>query len=427
MNEKYFSDLLGPLEHLIQNLTQKYARIWWESNTCMPRLKRQYTEPEQMNIATELEQLIKRLHQFNSEHAQAGDSVNQERAKIAKPHLEKISHLTGIGLDREFSPGFSRSSKEFIRLVETFDTAMTPANVYQAMRNVWIMNALQHYMKEKVECTIPVFAYSLLYPYTDNILDDPNLFLEEKLEIKLKLKYWLEGSNCVRETDYQEKLYRLVSMIEDHFPRKKFPGVFQSMLSIYNAQIRSLIQQRNYSVPYDLNILDISLEKGGTSVLADGYLIRGQLSPPEADFSFGFGAFLQFADDIQDVSEDYKHGQMTIYSQLAHHYPLDSLANKLLNFIRRVTLMHLSRDNHGKLIDLIINNCEFLVMEAIAKNRQFYSDEYLNRIKIYFPLTYESFDNLTDKLKQSYRSQKTQKVGARSVFSALLKMGFDWH
>jgi hypothetical protein len=171
--------------------------------------------------------------------------------------------------------------------------------------------------------------------------------------------------------------------------------------------------------------LGISLEKGGTSVLADGYLIRGKLTPSEADFSFGFGAFLQFADDIQDVAEDYNRRQMTLYSQLAHHYPLDSLANKLLNFIRRVTLMHLSRSKHGKLIELIIDNCDFLVMEAIARNRQFYSAEYLAQMQKYFPLNFDAFDNLTEKLKQSYHSQGTKKISVGSVFSSLIKMKLD--
>lgn len=425
MNEKYYSRLLGPLGPLVQKLTEKYRRIWWESEINLPHIKRQYTRHKQMDIASELEHLIQRLQQVDGNSAGSLHSANQKRAKIAKPYLEKISHLSEIRLDRAFVPGFNKSSNEFIRMVEHFDPAMTPANIYQAMRNVWIMNSLQHYMNREMECTVPVFAYSMLYPYTDNILDDPDLSLQEKLNIKLNLKYWLEGRECARETEYQEKLYQLVSMIEMHFPREQFPGVFQSMLSIYNAQIRSLIQQRGRTVPYDLNILGISLEKGGTSVLADGYLIRGDLTPAEADFSFGFGAFLQFADDIQDVHDDYSRGQMTIYSQLAHHYPLDSLANKLLNFIRRVTWMHLSQDNHAKLIDLIINNCDFLVMEAIAKNRQFYSDEYLNQIKTYFPITFETFSELTEKLQQSYQAQKAHRVNVGSVFSHLIKLAFD--
>ncbi|MBD3288146.1 hypothetical protein GF337_05025 [candidate division KSB1 bacterium] len=422
MNERYFSRELGPLGQFVQDLAQKYAAIWWDSSTALPLIKNRYTTRNQSRIASELEELIERLRK--AEHKN-GDAINQSRTKMIKPHLERISQWSGIRLDREFSTGFNRSSKRFLELVEDFDPSMKPENIYQAMRNVWIMNSLQYYMKTATECTIPVFAYSMLYPYTDNILDDPALSLETKLAIKLKLKYWLEGRDCTYESDYQEKLFRLVEMIEQHFPRRRYPGVFQSMLTIYNAQIRSLIQQRAHSVPYDVDILNISLEKGGTSVLADGYLIRGEMSPAEADFSFGFGAFLQFADDIQDIPDDLARGQMTMFSQLADKYPLDALANKLLNFIRSVTLMHLSRNEHGKLIDLIIDNCDFLVIEAVARNRRFYSDDYLDRVQQYFPLRFTAFDDLTARLKRTYRSRKSRKIPARSVFSALVKMGLN--
>ena len=51
---------------------------------------------------------------------------------------------------------------------------MTLQEIGQAMRNVWIMNISQVLLNVEVKFTNAIFAYSMLYPYTDNILDDKN-------------------------------------------------------------------------------------------------------------------------------------------------------------------------------------------------------------------------------------------------------------
>ena len=63
------------------------------------------------------------------------------------------------------------------------------------------------------------------------------------------------------------------------------------------AQCRSLELLHRTASPYEVDVLGISLEKGGTSVLADGYLVAGSLTRPQAELAFGFGAYLQIVDD----------------------------------------------------------------------------------------------------------------------------------
>lgn len=52
------------------------------------------------------------------------------------------------------------------------------------------------------------------------------------------------------------------------------------------------------------HVLALSVAKGGASLLADGYLVRGELGPGEAELCFGYGVFLQLLDDLQDVAAD---------------------------------------------------------------------------------------------------------------------------
>jgi hypothetical protein len=66
-------------------------------------------------------------------------------------------------------------SKNFFYKARDFGQELTPENIYQGLRNVWIMNGLQLMMNLPVEITPSVFAYSMIYPYSDNLLDDPNI------------------------------------------------------------------------------------------------------------------------------------------------------------------------------------------------------------------------------------------------------------
>lgn len=84
------------------------------------------------------------------------------------------------------------------------------------------------------------------------------------------------------------------------------------------------------------DVLGISLEKGGASVLADAYLVQGTVDDAVASFAVGWGALLQFVDDLQDVATDRADGVLTVFSQGAGRWPLDPLENRLLGFSRRL-------------------------------------------------------------------------------------------
>ena len=52
------------------------------------------------------------------------------------------------------------------------------------------------------------------------------------------------------------------------------------------------------------NIMDISIYKGGLSVLIDRFFINLKMTEEEILFYFGFGFLLQLCDDLQDIGED---------------------------------------------------------------------------------------------------------------------------
>jgi hypothetical protein len=79
----------------------------------------------------------------------------------------------------------------------------------------------------------------------------------------------------VPENNLEEKVFGLLLIIEEVYPGTITQRFFESILCIQDAQIKSLMQQKRSITSYE-QTLAISAEKGGTSVLADCFLVCGR-------------------------------------------------------------------------------------------------------------------------------------------------------
>ena len=393
------SDQLGALHRRVELMTKRYQRLWREMPTTFPRFDRSYPIDQKHELEHQATALLQRVteHDNNGSHDNA-----QFRASLnaAAPEILQLCECAGLFIDRDLADGFERSTRSFLHQVRQFDPQLTPECIYQALRNIWIMNSLQVLWQHDMDCLTPMFAYSMLYPYSDNVNDDRCLDIDDKIALNSHFKKWLEGKTCAYRSATEEKIYRLVKMIEQQFPRDRFPGVFQSLLAIFNAQIKSLSQHCDHDGLSEEKLLEISLEKGGTSVLADGYLVGGVLNKWQEDFCFGYGAFLQFADDLQDVDDDLANGHRTLFSQQAERGYLDDLAKRLFHFMRNVVDRHLTALSHSRVRDLIVKNCSFMIQEAISKTARHYSPEFVRAMEHHFPFRFSCFQALKKRLKQ---------------------------
>ncbi len=264
----------------------------------------------------------------------------------------------------------------------------------------------------------------MLYPYTDNFLDDPNVSAEVKRDFNRRLGRWLAGEKSEPVGSHERDVLRLVELIEDEFPRTYFRGVYSSLLSIHQAQLDSLKQQNRNPAMDEREILRISIAKGGASLLADGYLAAGTASREEADFYFGYGTVLQFLDDLQDVQADGQANRSTIFTLRAETGSLDGITSRLYHFMHRV-LAHSKRfasPDFDDRKDLILRNCTFLLVGAVADNSELFTPHYLEQLESRWPLDFASMERLkrlaSRRLKKAGKSLlRRRKV--ESVFQLL--------
>ncbi len=420
-----FSRSIGDLEFRIQTLKHKYLQYWWETESTLPRFFKTYTLNEQKEIEKEMAQFIEKIMEYSRQCLPAADPDDldfRDPISQTRSYIKRLFTLSGVEIDDSFTDGIVRSTNIFIDRVKNFDPGLAPESIYQALRNIWVMNTLQVYFGQEIGCSDSMFAYSMLYPYTDNMMDDISTGLDEKLRLCQSLKSRLEGNPNAKPEGNETRIDALVQLVEKEFPRERFPQVFRSLLAIYNAQTRSLIRQHRDMPPYVVDIPGISFEKGGASVLADGCLLTGELDENREEMCFGLGAFLQLADDIQDVVMDKKNNHMTLFSQGAGRWKLDALANKLFRFIPVVVVPGDKGPRANKLDNLFQKSFYFHIMEAVGKNSELYSESYIKELQSHFPARFSFLKKLRKKLKKIHTKQKKGTFNLDVVSAGLMAL-----
>lgn len=403
----------------VDELCMRYSRTWWETPTEFPVWQRvqdaQRRKAREARLDAIIDQFCSKLESFPERAGDQPQWYTEANALIREAGRE-VFGIEDPNLSHTIFGGFLQATHVFIKEATAFDAGIHMVDIMQAMRNVWIMNCLQVLLGQKVEYTPAIFGYSMLYPVTDNTMDNARLPSGTKMHISCSFRCKLSGQPVEPASEYEASIFRLVEAIESQYERAAFPQVYDSLLSIHRAQERSIGQQGKQLSPYESDILGISVEKGGTSVLADAFLVAGDVSFAAADFIFGFGVILQLMDDLQDAMKDRETGHMTLFSLTAGQWQLDSLANRLLHLLKshmEGSSFYSAPETH-EMICLIQNNCILLVMEAISRNRRLFSRRYIRRIEAYSPYSFTYLKALGKRLQKKYE-KLSKKAGGRSL------------
>jgi hypothetical protein len=321
-----------------------------------------------------------------------------------------------------FGDAYFAASVTFAREARAFDPALPEDDLWQALRNVWIGNSLQMLLDLPVGIRPGLFAYSLLYPLTDNLLDDPRLAAGAKRAFNERFGRRLAGLPADPRTPAEAAVFALVGRIEDELPRRRFPEVYASLLAIHRGQVRSLAQQDDPALP-DEDVLAITCEKGGSSVLADVYLVRGDPGPLEERFAFGYGVFLQLLDDLQDVGADLAAGHQTLFTRAASRGPLDADAARLARFVDAVLdgSEILGSPALADRKDLIRRNCRSLLVGAVAEQPGRFTRRFRRAVESQWPFSLRSLRRLRRRAERRF-TEVGRSLRRRTGAASLL----DW-
>lgn len=382
-----------------------FVRIWEKSPTYFPGFNRIYSEAEKLERENNFEQIQEKLKLLQSRSAVKKLRNSNPESKffpVFKSFLHDIFDFEQAHLEIILSEEFRNVSKDFFYKAREFGPELSPENIYQGLRNVWIMNGLQLMMNIPVEITPSIFAYSMIYPYSDNLLDDPNISALEKQEFSVKFNYRLHGENPQPKNHAESQLFQLVGMFENQFNRNDFPEVYDSLYAIQKGQTDSL-KLLNKSGLTNAEIRRICFEKGGTSVLADGYLVAGKLSQKQEQALIGYGIYLQLLDDIQDINEDIYAHTNTMCTAFKPS-ELGEFVNRTIHFGRTALeeMKCFTAPNVNVFLNLMNRSIETMIIESIGLNNSGFTENYLVEMENFSPL---HFDFIRVKKSQS-KSQR---------------------
>jgi hypothetical protein len=318
-----------------------------------------------------------------------------------------------------FGDAFYEASVDFARRARRFDPALSLDDLWQALRNVWIGNSLQMLLARQVRLTPGLFAYSMLYPVTDNLLDSPDVPAADKRLFNHRLGRRLVGDRLEAGRQAEGHAFALVRQIEETFPRHRYPDVWESVLAIHRGQIGSLRQHG--ATLSRAELIEISFAKGGASVLADLYLVAGSASGLEERFAFGYGVFLQLLDDLQDVSSDRVAGHQTLFTHALGRGRLDEETARLARFIDLVL------DNEdafpaahvGDCMDLIRRNCRSLIVGAIAEQPALFGCPLRREVERQWPLSFAAMRRLRRRATRRFQATAERLRARHGVSSPL--------
>ncbi|HEY3473093.1 MAG TPA: hypothetical protein VGK56_00710, partial [Anaerolineales bacterium] len=182
----------------VQELNQYFIELWSKSDTRLPDLGPRYSPRAQTQNEKHLLQFLEQAGGLLASPPRSREEVQAAQAPLgaAFKHLaQEALGFTTEQLDRLPSQAFSKVSEEFVRMARAFDPGLSGEDIYQAGRNAWTANGLQWLLGMPVQVTPSILAYSLLYPYTDNYLDDPSAPITAKIAFNDRFRQRLAGDS----------------------------------------------------------------------------------------------------------------------------------------------------------------------------------------------------------------------------------------
>ena len=149
-------------------------------------------------------------------------------------------------------------------------------------------------------------------------------------------------------------------------------------------------------------ILPISFFKGGTSVLADAFLVKGNLNIDEMYFAFTYGTFLQLLDYLQDAEEDKKDRHQTLFSTRNENEIVDNEIKRLISYIFKLNTVNDPNTETMSFMKQVISSCTLImVMEAVGRNPELISNELYKELESYSKVRLSYYKKFEEKIKSA--------------------------
>lgn len=301
---------------------------------------------------------------------------------------------------------FWRETKRFLQNIRKFDESMQIEDMGQAIRNYLVYAIFLELNGLEQKCKPSIFGYSMLYPYTDNFIDSQEITAEEKKHYNKLIADKLKGDKFEAQSRHEEKTAELLAGIEKDYARPD--EIYQGLLYMLEAQRNSLRQPDGGVTMDEDEILNISIYKGGLSVLIDRYFIDKSFGERDMYFYYGFGFLLQLCDDLQDISQDGEEGSRTVFTICTKREEIVKKVNKLMHFTRK--LFEDCEAYREEFKEFLLRNCYLLILFSAEGSSAHMTDEWIGWEKCRIPVAGDFMNKIKTSLSLTDNREQFNEV-----------------
>ncbi|ORY74376.1 hypothetical protein BCR37DRAFT_384505 [Protomyces lactucae-debilis] len=297
--------------------------------------------------------------------------------------------------------------KLFLDKARKIMPSMTDKDLKRAATNVWPCLCFQLLCDMEPDLTDPIVGMSMLYPLTDDLVDDPKLSKEQKASFLRRFGDLVATGKGMHDGSQKERdIWNIFRMIEKNTSRLRFPLTYRSLNDLLTAQADSRVQfggnKFGLPIPSFVAVWEVTVRKGALSILSDAYIVKGRLTDEEASFAAHFGALTQYLNDGRGLKSDLEEGQYTPFNMAMTWGPdcMDTVMGyALTHFFETFSHEeHLSicRQNPKKLAFMatMFSFLSFKLFEAVAINQEAFTRAFLDKIEEISPLPLDLMQRL---------------------------------
>lgn len=139
-----------------------------------------------------------------------------------------------------FSKSYSNSEKlekeivldQFLKSIKSFRKERTNRKSMSETEERMFFENTRRFLRDGLDFTndqLEMMFSDVLYPYTDNLIDDPQISNVEKMIFSSRFRERLSGEKIEASNRTENAVFRLVEMIENQYSRNDFPELFASL------------------------------------------------------------------------------------------------------------------------------------------------------------------------------------------------------
>ena len=223
---------------------EKIKKCWLDSDPTFPDFLKEVPYTQKLHNEQYLQSVADQFKEQLNKFSRPSIRKKEEKKKLFLMVKKIMTEETIIGIhqsmDTHTLESYQEELIEFLRHVRTFSPELPFESIGQGIRNYIVYIMFNELNKKRPGFNTACFGYSMLYPFTDNYIDNKAYSNQDKQNYNRLIRDKLEGKKVTPSSSYERKTCELLDKIEASYPIAINLSIAQS-LAVRNSFQRNIL------------------------------------------------------------------------------------------------------------------------------------------------------------------------------------------